>query len=101
MALKSDFHLCNIRSSKASYITGDYSTMATHLRKRYLEAISVSSASLSLSNITKFYFSYIKENTDKVRGQLDRNGYFLRIKSLQEIAALTLETFTFRHISLM
>lgn len=51
--------------------------MATHLRKRYLEAISVSSASLSLSNITKFYFSYIKENTDKVRGQLDRNGYFL------------------------
>lgn len=51
--------------------------MATQLRKRYLEAISVSSASLSLSNITKFYYSYIKDNIDKVRGQLDRNGYFL------------------------
>ena len=47
------------------------------LRKRYLEAISVQSASLSLSNITKFYYSYIKDNVDKVRGQLDRNGYFV------------------------
>lgn len=51
--------------------------MTTYLHKRYLEAISASSASLSLSNITKFYFSYIRENIDKVRGQLDRSGYFL------------------------
>lgn len=46
------------------------------LRKRYLEAISVSSASLSLSNITRFYYNYVKENTDKVRGQIERSGYY-------------------------
>lgn len=51
--------------------------MATQLRKRYLEAISVSSASLSLSNITNFYYNYVKDNADKVKGQLYRNGYFL------------------------
>ena len=51
--------------------------MATQLHKKYLEAISVSSASLSLSNITNFYYSYIKDNTEKIKGQLHRNGYFL------------------------
>lgn len=51
--------------------------MATQLRKKYLEAISVSSASLSLSNITNFYYNYVKDNADKVKGQLYRNGYFL------------------------
>ena len=51
--------------------------MAIQLRRRYLESISVSSASLSLSNIARFYYNYVKDNADKVRDQLDRNGYFL------------------------
>lgn len=51
--------------------------MVLQLRKKYLEAISVSSASLSLSNIVSFYYNYTKENADKIKGQLDRNGYFL------------------------
>lgn len=46
------------------------------LRKRYLEAISVSSVSLSLSNITRFYYNYVRENTDKVRSQIERSGYY-------------------------
>ena len=40
--------------------------MQKSLKQRYLEAISVSSASLSLSNISKFYIGYIKNNKDKV-----------------------------------
>lgn len=47
------------------------------LRKRYLEAISVSSASLSLSNITRFYYNYIKENAGKVKSQIERTGYYV------------------------
>ena len=43
--------------------------MVLQLRKKYLEAISVSSASLSLSNIVSFYYNYTKENADKIRQQ--------------------------------
>lgn len=46
------------------------------LKRRYLEAISSSAASLSLSNISRFYDSYIKNNEDKVKSELERVGYY-------------------------
>ena len=48
-----------------------------NLRKRYLEAISSQVISLSLSNISRFYSSYIKNNYDKVESELNRVGYFV------------------------
>lgn len=47
------------------------------LLKRYLEAISTQAASLSLSNITRFYYNYIRENYSKVRDQIERSGYYV------------------------
>ena len=47
------------------------------LRKRYLEALGSNVVSLSLSNITKFYYNYIKNNLSKVESEIDRNGYFV------------------------
>lgn len=47
------------------------------LRKRYFETISAQAASLSLSNITRFYYDYIRENYSKVRGQIERSGYYV------------------------
>lgn len=48
-----------------------------NLRKRHLEAISSQVISLSLSNISRFYSSYINNNYNKVKSELDRVGYFV------------------------
>lgn len=45
-------------------------------RQRYLEAIGSQAASLSLSNISKFYKNYVKNNLEKVEDDLERVGYF-------------------------
>lgn len=47
------------------------------LRRRYLEAISSQAASLSLSNMDRFYIDYIRRNLNKVESELDRVGYFV------------------------
>ena len=46
------------------------------IRPRYLEAIGSQVASLSLSNIGKFYKDYVKNNLEKVEDELERVGYF-------------------------
>lgn len=46
------------------------------LKQLYLESIG-SQASLSLSSITKFYISYVKENEARVDSELNRIGYFV------------------------
>lgn len=46
------------------------------LLNRYFEAISNQAISLSLSNLPGFYSSYIKRNSEKVKSELDRVGYF-------------------------
>lgn len=46
-------------------------------QRRYLETISSQVASLSISNITKFYVNYIKKNYTKVESELKRVGYFV------------------------
>lgn len=46
-------------------------------QRRYLETISSQVASLSISNITKFYVNYIKKNYTKVESELERVGYFV------------------------
>lgn len=46
------------------------------IRQRYLEAIGSQAASLSLSNIGKFYRDYVDNNLEKVEDELDRVGYF-------------------------
>jgi hypothetical protein len=46
------------------------------LRKRYVEALGISNASLSLSHIEKFYEDYIDKNYQKVKSELERVGYF-------------------------
>lgn len=47
------------------------------LQARYFEAISSNAISLSLSNISKFYLNYVKENKQKVEAELNRVGYFV------------------------
>ena len=46
------------------------------LHKRYLESISSQQASLSLSNLPRFYSNYIISNARKVESELERVGYF-------------------------
>jgi hypothetical protein len=46
------------------------------LKKKYLEAISSQTISLSLSNIARFYNNYISNNLSKVESELNRVGYF-------------------------
>ena len=46
------------------------------LRKRYVEALGISNASLSLSHIERFYEDYIDKNYQKVKSELERVGYF-------------------------
>jgi hypothetical protein len=47
------------------------------LRQRYLESISSQVASLSLTNISKFYINYVRNNKAKVESELERVGYFV------------------------
>lgn len=65
------------------------------LRQRYLEALGSQAASLSLSNLPKFYSSYVTANKDKVESELNRVGYFvLKNKvSIGESSATTKDVF--------
>lgn len=47
------------------------------LKQRYLEALGATSLSLSLSNISRFYYNYVNSNYMKVRSELERVGYFV------------------------
>lgn len=47
------------------------------LRRQYLEAISSNVISLSLSNISDYYMSYIRSHSGKVESELERVGYFV------------------------